>query len=128
MKSNAIILFDGVCNLCDGAIAFVIKRDPKKYFRFASLQSETAQKLLGERHSLDTMILIENGNVYLRSTAALRIAKKLRGLWPLFYIFIVIPKFLRDLLYNWIARNRYRWFGKIEACMVLTPELRDRFL
>ena len=128
MNNSAIILFDGVCNLCNGVVTFIIRRDPKGYFRFASLQSEAARKILGRDAGLETILLVENEVVYSRSAAALRIAKKLSGLWPLLYVFIVVPRPIRDVVYNFIARNRYRWFGKQAACMVPTAELKRRFL
>ena len=131
MKSDsAIVLFDGVCNFCNSSINFIIKRDQKGYFKFAPLQSEIAQKLVGDKTKPmpESVILIENGKTYDRSSAALRIAKKLDGLWPLLYIFIILPKRLRDAVYNLIGRNRYKWFGKTEACMIPTPEVRSRFL
>ena len=127
-----MILFDGVCNLCNGAVQFVIKRDKKKYFSFASLQSGEGQKLSGQYdlplNDFNSFILIENGKAYTRSTGALRVIKKLKGLWPLLYGFMIIPKFIRNAVYDWIARNRYKWFGKKDECMIPTPELKARFL
>ncbi|MEO6327763.1 MAG: thiol-disulfide oxidoreductase DCC family protein [Ginsengibacter sp.] len=132
MSQHSIILFDGVCNLCNGTIQFIIKRDKKGYFNFASLQSLEGQKLL-ELHKLplnnfNSFILIENERAYTRSTGALKVLKKLSGLWPLLYVFILIPKFIRDLVYNRIATNRYKWFGKKDECMIPTPQLKARFL
>lgn len=132
VSPSAIILFDGVCNLCNGAVQFIIKRDKKGNFSFASLQSAEGQKLSKEYNlpvtDFNSFILIENNKVYTRSTGALRVTRKLRGLWPLIYGFIIIPKFIRDGVYNWIARNRYKWFGKKDECMIPTPELKARFL
>ena len=131
MKSDStIVFFDGICNFCNNSINFIIKRDKKGYFKFAPLQSEIAQKLVGDKTKPmpESVILIENGKTYDRSSAALRIAKKLDGLWPLLYIFIILPKRLRDAVYNLIGRNRYKWFGKTEACMIPNPEVRSRFL
>ncbi|MBT6488856.1 MAG: thiol-disulfide oxidoreductase DCC family protein [Deltaproteobacteria bacterium] len=126
-----VILFDGVCNLCNSSVNFVIDRDPQGTIYFAPLQSEYARKLL-EKHQigmeLNTIVLLEDGKVYDRSTAALRIARLLNGPWPLLYASIVMPRFIRDGVYRWIARNRYRWFGKTQACRVPTPELQARFL
>lgn len=129
-----VVLFDGVCNLCNGAVQFIVDRDPEGTFRFASLQSERAAALLGA-HGLeapegdpDSVILIEDGRVHQSSGAALRIARHLRGPWKLFYAFVIVPRFLRDAVYRFIARNRYRWFGKSEQCRVPTPALRARFL
>lgn len=129
---NPIILFDGVCNLCNGAVNFIIDRDPEAYFRMAALQSTIGQEIL-QKHSLntqyfDTIVLVEGENIYSHSTAALRIARKLSGAWPLFYAFIVIPSPLRNVIYNWISRNRYRWFGKQDVCRIPTPELQRHFL
>ncbi len=128
-KGKSVILFDGVCNFCTASVIFIIKRDPAGKFKFASLQSEYANNILGSvEHAMDTLLLVEEGKLYKESTAALRIARDLKGGWKLLYAFIVIPKFLRDSVYRLIARNRYNWFGKKDQCMVPTPELRDRFL
>jgi predicted DCC family thiol-disulfide oxidoreductase YuxK len=127
-----IVLFDGVCNLCNGAVQFIIRHDKKNIFMFASLQSEVGRKILEQYNfpldELNSFILIENNKAYTRSTGALRVAKKLNGLWPLLYGFIIIPKFIRDSIYNRVAGNRYKWFGKKDACMIPTPELKARFL
>ena len=127
-----MILFDGVCNLCNGAVQFVIKRDKKKYFSFASLQSGEGQKLSVQYglpvNDFNSFILVENGKAYTRSTGALRVIKKLKGLWPLLYGFMIVPGFIRNAVYDWIARNRYKWFGKKDECMIPTPELKARFL
>jgi predicted DCC family thiol-disulfide oxidoreductase YuxK len=132
MNRRSIILFDGVCNLCNGAIQFVIKRDTKNQFVFASLQSEEAKKILAGHnfrlHKMESFFLVENGNVYDRSTAALKVLRKLNGLCKLLYAFIIIPKFIRDAAYDFIARNRYRWFGRKDECMIPTKELRAKFL
>lgn len=133
---SGVVLFDGVCNLCNSAVQFIIRRDPRAKLKFAPLDSPTARGLLGSAEftgSLpDSIILVEGGpdsrRITTQSTAVLRIAKRLRGPWPLAYALIVIPKPLRDWAYRFIARNRYRWFGKRESCMLPTPELRDRFL
>ncbi|MDQ3289746.1 MAG: thiol-disulfide oxidoreductase DCC family protein [Bacteroidota bacterium] len=130
--SPAIILFDGVCNLCNGFVQFVIRYDQKKYFRFAALQSEAGHKVLQgvqySNYAFDTVVLVENGKYYTRSTAALRILRHLSGGWPLAYAAIILPAFLRDFIYAGIAKNRYRWFGKQESCLLPTPELKLRFL
>lgn len=127
-----IVLFDGVCNLCDSAVQFIIKHDKKNIFMFTSLQSNAGQKLLAQYNfpldELNSFILIENGKAYTRSTGALKVVKKLQGLWPLLYGFMIIPKFIRDGVYNWVGRNRYKWYGKKDACMIPTPELKARFL
>lgn len=133
-KNKKIILFDGVCNLCNGAVLFIIKRDRNDKFRFATLQGSLGKKLTDERNidtaKVDSIILIDPGVAYYaRSTAALEIAKEFGGLWillrPLEYI---LPEKLRDGIYNFIARNRYKWFGKKDQCMIPTPELRAKFL
>ena len=127
-----VVLFDGVCNLCNGSVRFVIERDPHKHFQFAPLQSETAARLIaasaGPRAMPDSILLVDDGRLYVRSTAALRIARQLRFPWPLLWLFIVVPRPIRDRVYDLIARHRYRWFGKMDTCMVPTKEIRDRFL
>ena len=129
---SAIILFDGVCNFCNGSVNFIIERDREAYFKFAPLQSEIGQKLLEEngieKAETDSVVLIEDGKVYVRTTAALRIARKLSGAWRWFYGFIVVPSFFRDIFYNVFAKYRYKMFGKQDACMMPTPEIRERFL
>ena len=131
-QSHSIILFDGVCNLCNSSINFVIKRDKDNQFKFATLQEETGQLLL-KRYSIDTLdtdsiILIENGKAYAKSTAALRVARKLSSAWPLMYGFLIIPAFIRNWVYDYIAKNRYKWYGKQDSCMIPTPELKSKFL
>ena len=131
-SENAIVLFDGVCNFCNGSVNFIIERDRENYFKFAPLQSKIGEALL-EKYSInkdetDSVVLIEDGKAYTRTTAALRIAKKLNGYWSWLYGFIVVPRFLRDIFYKLFARNRYRMFGKQDACMMPTPEIRQRFL
>lgn len=130
--THSIILFDGVCNLCNGAVNFVIKRDPRNVFKFTPLQEKQGVLLL-KKHAvdsrkLDSIVLIENGNVYIKSSAALRIARKMSNLWPLFFVLLIIPSFIRDGVYDFIAKNRYKWFGKKEQCMIPTPGLREKFL
>ncbi|CAN5254481.1 thiol-disulfide oxidoreductase DCC family protein [soil metagenome] len=127
---SAIILFDGVCNFCNGSVNFIIERDKQNYFKFAPLQSEIGQKYI-EKFSLneiDSVVLIENEAVLTHSTAALKIARRLGGIWACFYIFIVVPKFIRDFFYKIFAKFRYKLFGKQDACMMPTPEIRSRFL
>ena len=132
MTEFSIILFDGVCNLCNSSVNFIIDHDKKNDFRFASLQSEAGQDLLKKFHlnvkDFDSIILIENGKHYQRSSAVLKIVKKFPGLWKLLYLFIIVPKPLRDFVYDNIADNRYKWFGKKESCRVPTPELKEKFL
>ncbi|CAM4229660.1 MAG: thiol-disulfide oxidoreductase DCC family protein [Paenibacillus macerans] len=129
--NHAVVLFDGVCNFCNGSVQFIIRRDRAGYFRFASLQSDAAKSLLAgraEAPSLDSIILIENDRVFTESTAVLRIARKLDGIWRGAALFLAVPKPLRDWAYRLFARNRYRWFGKRSECMLPTPEQRQRFL
>jgi predicted DCC family thiol-disulfide oxidoreductase YuxK len=130
--TDKIVLFDGVCNLCNSSVQFIIKRDKKKQFRYASLQGKFGQEFL-KKHNLpadyfNSFILLENEKVYSSSTGALRMLKHLGGAWSLLYGFIILPKFMRDGVYNWIARNRYKWFGKKDSCMIPTPDLKERFL
>lgn len=124
-QDHPILLFDGVCNLCNGFVQFVIKRDKKAVFRFAALQSDLGKELSATAglpaHSMDTVVLYENNRFYTHSDVGLRVARRLNGLWPLAYALVIIPKFIRDGIYNWVAKNRYRWFGKRESCMVPTP-------
>lgn len=129
---RAILLFDGVCNVCEWTVRFVAPRDPSGRFRFASLQSETAARLL-ERAGLapdqfDTVVLVEGERVSVRSTAVLRVLRRLVFPWPLLYALILIPRPLRDCAYAAFAARRYRWFGKKDACLVPDPELATRFL
>lgn len=127
-----ILLFDGVCNLCNGAVNFIIDRDPKSHFKFAALQSKFGQLRLEElgydQDEFDSLILLSNGQVFKKSSAALRISSQLKGLYPLLQVFLVIPPFIRDGIYDLIARNRYKWFGRSDACRVPTPELQSRFI
>lgn len=132
MSAHPIILFDGICNLCNGAVQFVIRHDPDAHFRFASLQSESGQQLLKE-HKLqqtdfNSFVLIDENFVFTKSTAALRVAKKLRGFIRLLGGFIFVPSFVRDGVYDLIAKRRYKWFGKKDSCMIPTPDLASRFL
>ena len=125
---NHIILFDGFCNLCNSAVQFILKRDNKGIFSYAALQSDFGINSLATNglstSEIDTIVLIENDIIYTYSTAALKIARNLSGLWPLFYGAIIIPRFLRDVIYKLIAKNRYRWFGKKETCMMFPPNSR----
>ena len=134
MEDNKkIILFDGVCNLCNGAVQFIIKRDKKDVFRYAALQSEIGEQLVAERgidtSKVDSIILIEPGRAYYtKSDAALEIGRDFGGLWKALALFTWIPRTFRDAIYDFVARNRYRWFGKKDACMIPTPELQAKFL
>lgn len=127
-----LVLFDGVCNLCNASVLYVIDRDPAARFRFAPLQGETARALLGGDAPVDadpsSIVLLEDGRRHDRSTAALRIARRLRGPVALLWAAMLVPRPIRDAVYGWVARNRYRWFGRTESCRIPTPELRSRFL
>jgi predicted DCC family thiol-disulfide oxidoreductase YuxK len=132
MDKKPIILFDGVCNLCNRAVQTVIKHDAEGKFLFASLQSEEGQHL-SEQYQLplndfNSFVLIQDDKVYTRSTGALKVAKQLSGRWKFLYVFIIVPPFIRDAVYNLVSRNRYKWFGKQDECMLPTPELKARFL
>ncbi|MED4228963.1 thiol-disulfide oxidoreductase DCC family protein [Neobacillus cucumis] len=126
-----IILFDGECNFCDYSVQFIIKRDPNGLFKFASLQSDIGKELLHKYNTssnIDSLVLIEDKNCYFKSSAALRVCKNLKGAWKLPYFLLLIPKPLRDFCYGIIAKNRYKWFGTKESCMLPSPEDRNRFL
>jgi len=132
-KDKKIILFDGVCNLCNNAINFIIEHDKKDVFRFASLQSEIGKKLISERgmdpEVIDSIVLIDPGVAYYqKSTAALEISKELSGGYSYLRFFSFLPEVIRDGIYNLIANNRYKWFGKKDACMIPTPALKAKFL
>lgn len=126
-----LLLFDGVCNLCNGFVQWVIVRDKKGVFKFAALQSETGQqelKKLGKNtETFDSVVLIAGSKVFTQSDAAIEVAAQLGGIWSFTPILRVFPRFLRNAVYNWVARNRYRWFGKREQCMLPRPEWKDRF-
>ena len=131
-KNKGIVLFDGYCNLCSWSVQFIIKRDSKDYFRFISLQSEIGNRIIQEFNLLvgfdKSVVLVENNSIYFKSTAALRITKKLKGLWPLSYVFIIIPKFIRDSIYEIISKNRFKWFGKKPECFVPEINIKYKFL
>lgn len=130
--NETILLFDGVCNLCNGAVQFIIKRDKKAKFKFAALQSDAGQALLKEFNlptdAFESFVLIHQNKAYQQSDAALRVAKLLGGFWELFYVFIVFPRIIRDGLYRMVANSRYKLFGRTDSCMIPTPELKARFL
>lgn len=127
-----IILFDGICNLCNSSVQFVLQRDTNAKFKFASLQSNAGQKLLAQLKlpldEFNSFIYVADGKLYTRSSAALRVAKELNFPWKLMFGFIVVPPFIRNFVYDTIAKNRYKWFGKRESCMIPTPDLKQRFL
>jgi predicted DCC family thiol-disulfide oxidoreductase YuxK len=127
-----IVLFDGVCNLCNGLVRFIIKRDRNGKFKFASLQSEIGQQWLLRfglaKNEFESFVLIEGDKYYVKSAAALIMLRGLGGIWKVFYVFILVPRPVRDFIYDLIAKSRYRIFGKKNICMIPTPELKERFL
>ncbi|CCQ91239.1 conserved hypothetical protein [Nitrospina gracilis 3/211] len=125
-----IIFFDGMCGLCNGFVDFLIRADKAKVFRFSPLQGETARRVLGTagEHPMDSVVLVEGDRVFVKSTAALRIFRRLGGVWSLLWIFRWVPVPIRDGMYGWIAKNRYRLFGKKETCRIPSPEEHERFL
>lgn len=131
-QNKKIILFDGVCNLCNGSVVFIIKRDKKDLFRFAAIQSDEGQELI-QKHNIDTskvdsILLIDGERYFSKSTAALKIARHLSSGYPLLFGFMILPRFFRNWVYDLIARNRYKWFGKKESCMIPTAVLKAKFL
>ena len=131
MEENPVILFDGICNLCNGSIQFIIKRDKEKRFLFASLQSAYGQKFLQQFNlpadNFNSFILYQDGKIFSKSTGALKMFSQLKN-WGWVKIFRIVPKFIRDAVYSLIANNRYKWFGKKNECWLPTPELKERFL
>lgn len=129
---HAVVLFDGVCNLCTWTVQFIVPRDPDGYFQFASLQSPIGQQLL-ERHkasttALDSVALIQDGQMYFKSDAALRMARQLGGIWPLAWVIHYVPRALRDWAYDWMAAHRYQFFGRRDVCLINIPSNTERFL
>lgn len=131
-NKKSIILFDGLCDFCDQSVQFVIKRDTKNNYLFASLQSKAGIEFLKTQpetiQNTDSIILVTDSRVYSKSTAAIKIATKLKGLWFLMGVFYIIPSFIRDAIYTYIAKRRYKWFGKFDSCKTPTPEEKDKFL
>lgn len=132
LDAKRIVLFDGVCNLCNGVVQFVLKHDKRDTFHFATLQSEAGQNLL-RRHGLptetfDSFVLVQNDQAWERSDAALQVVRHLGAPWRWLFVFVILPKRLRDTLYNFVARHRYRWFGKKKACLLPGPDIAHRFL
>jgi predicted DCC family thiol-disulfide oxidoreductase YuxK len=128
MTEHPIIFYDGVCGLCDHSVQFIIKHDKRRVFRFATLQSDFAHKVLGENITFDSFVFYENGKAAYRSTAALKMFSKLGGAWSLLYAFMIVPPFIRNGVYDFIARNRYKWFGQFDSCKIPTPEQKALFL
>ncbi len=127
-----LILFDGVCNFCNFWVNFIIDRDSKAFFKFTAVQSDTARQILKSNNidaiKIDSIVLVINGKIFFKSSAAFQIARKLDGFWKLLYIFIIIPPFMRDGIYDFIASNRYKWFGKRETCRIPTDDEKHRFI
>ncbi len=132
VKNKPLILFDGVCNLCNSAVQFVIKNDIEDRYMFAPLQNKKVQDFLEytnkELLKVDSIFLITSKKIYTKSSAALKIAKTLQGLYPILYVFFIIPKPIRDVIYDFIARNRYKWYGRKDHCMLPTKALKNKFL
>jgi predicted DCC family thiol-disulfide oxidoreductase YuxK len=130
--SKKIVLFDGVCNLCSNSVQFILKRDKKNQFLFGSLQGNAGQEYLAKfnlpANTFNSFMLVEEDTLYTKSTGALRMLKHLGGSWSLLYAFIIVPRFVRDAVYDWIAGNRYKWFGKKDECWIPTPALKAKFL
>ena len=128
---SSVVLFDGVCNFCNGAVNFIIRHDGEKKFKFATLQSEIGQQMklkYGIGDDVDSIVLVEDERAFTHSTAGLRVARGLGGVWSLAYIFIIVPAFIRDFCYKLFAKYRYRLFGRQDVCMLPTPDVRERFL
>ncbi len=123
-----IVLFDGVCNLCNGTVDFMLKRDGRGRFRYASLQGETAARLAPTEPAMQSVLLWQDGKLYRKSGAGIRMIAGLGGAWSLVYLLLAVPRPLRDPVYDWIARNRYRWFGRRETCRLPAPAELERFL
>lgn len=127
-----VVLFDGVCNLCNSSVNWIIDHDKEGKFQFASLQSVYGQNVVKQFNLtgeyMDTVLLLDGDKLYKRSEAVLRIAKHIGGIYSLAYVFIIVPAFIRNFFYNFVARNRYRWFGKQDACRIPSPELKAKFL
>jgi predicted DCC family thiol-disulfide oxidoreductase YuxK len=132
MKQQPVILFDGICNFCNSAVNFTIKRDKKAIIQYAPLQTEKGRMFLRQYNlptsEMKSFVFIEDGKAYTRSTAALRVCRYLRGIWPLCFALMIVPRFIRDGIYDWIAKHRYKWFGVRQECMMPTPDVRKRFL
>lgn len=128
MATNSIVFYDGLCGLCDRSVQFIIKHDHQQRFRFAALQSPIAKQYLGDEVPFDSFILFVNGKVFTKSTAALNVLKQLGVWWKVGYLLIIIPPVIRNAIYDFVARNRYKWFGKFDSCKIPTVEQRGLFL
>lgn len=131
VNCSRIVLFDGDCSFCNHSVQFIIDRDKKGYFKFASIQSEVGQKLLQPFElpaNIDSLILLEEDRAFTKSTAALRICCRLDGFWPIFRVFFIVPRPVRDFVYGYVAKNRYKWLGKETKCILPSKEMRKRFL
>ncbi len=131
IKDKTIILFDGNCGLCNKSVRFILKHEKDQELYFSALQSETGKQVLKQfelGNKTDSIVFIKNGKAFIRSSAALQITKHLKALWPLLFGFYIVPKFIRDAVYNYIAKNRIKWFGAADYCEMMTPELKKRFL
>ncbi len=131
-RSQSIVFFDGICNLCNASIDFIIKRDFKNQFLVGALQDDFSKEILSghqvRQDYLDSLVLLDDDRIFYKSTAALKISRELSGLWPIFYPLIFLPKWIRDPIYDFIGKNRYRWFGKKNTCRIPTPEEKAKFL
>jgi predicted DCC family thiol-disulfide oxidoreductase YuxK len=131
-KNKTILLFDGECNLCNSFVQFILKNEKNNEIQFSSLQSEIGKIILAQHNintdSINSLVFIENNIPYLKSTAALKISRYLKGIYSLAILFFIIPKFMRDYIYDYIAKNRYNWYGKKDSCIVPTGKLLERFL
>jgi predicted DCC family thiol-disulfide oxidoreductase YuxK len=132
INNKTILLFDGYCNLCQSSVQFVLRHEKKPELYFTSLQSEIGIQLLKHYsinpNEVDSLVLIENNTAFIKSSAALRLAKYLKGAYPIAFAFIIIPAFVRNSVYDFIAKNRYKWYGKQDSCMVPDKDLMKRFL
>ena len=127
-----IVLFDGICNFCNASVNFIIEHDKKNRFKFAAIQSDPGQALMRKFNldpvNLSTFVLVEGDKFYTKTTAALKVARNLGFPWSMSFIFIIVPPPVRNIAYNIIAKYRYKWFGKRDACRIPTPELKEKFL
>lgn len=130
-QHQPVLFYDGVCNFCNSSVNFIISKEKKPVLTFAALQSaygDAIKTTFGNTPVPDSLILFDNGKVYTKSSAALRVTRYLKGAWPLMGVFWVVPPFIRHFVYDYVARNRYKWFGKKDQCMIPSPDIRKRFL